>query len=168
MKKYKVLERHIGEDPYKPYIPGSEETGTRSLPATDAKALIDLGLLGEIDDDDSVQQTEDQGSDQAGEVADLRRQLEDQGVVLQTRLEEIGTLEQRLADTNGALAKAQAELTELQQGQSDLQAKFDAVTSDLAKANEVNADLTKQIEASASKPSAKAGAKGAEKPASSE
>jgi hypothetical protein len=51
MKQYKVLETHIGDDPHNPYVPGDETYGTRTMPATDAKELIDLGLLEEIDDE---------------------------------------------------------------------------------------------------------------------
>lgn len=47
MKTYKVLERHIGENAQEPYKPGD----TRELSAADAKALVDLGLLQEVEDE---------------------------------------------------------------------------------------------------------------------
>lgn len=51
MKTYKVLETHIGDDPHNAYVPGDETYGTRTMAATEAKALLDLGLLAEIEEE---------------------------------------------------------------------------------------------------------------------
>ena len=47
MKTYKVLETHIGDRPHDPYQPGE----TRDLTATDAKRLVEQGLLEEAADE---------------------------------------------------------------------------------------------------------------------
>lgn len=44
MKTYKVLEKHIGENPHDPYEPGD----TREMSAVDAKTLLDLKLIEEM------------------------------------------------------------------------------------------------------------------------
>lgn len=50
MKTYTVVEKHIGDDPHNPYVPGDEKYGTRTMTAADAKPLLDLNLIAEIPD----------------------------------------------------------------------------------------------------------------------
>ncbi|MBB4858266.1 putative membrane protein [Novosphingobium chloroacetimidivorans] len=67
MKTYKVLETHIGDDPYNPYVPGDEKYGTRTMSATVAKALLDLGLLGEIEEEAPVEAAVDNPAEKPAE-----------------------------------------------------------------------------------------------------
>jgi hypothetical protein len=69
MKQYKVLETHIGDDPHNPYVPGDETYGTRTMLATDAKELIGLGLLEEIEGEPKTDEPQADADDKSKPAA---------------------------------------------------------------------------------------------------
>lgn len=77
MKKFEVLETHLGDKLYKP---GDPETGTRMAEPDEVRHLVDLGVLKPIGgDDDTAQAGGDANAKGSAEdaalIADLRAQI---------------------------------------------------------------------------------------------
>ena len=149
MKKYKVLAIHIGEDPQNPYVPGDEERGTRSLAVQDAKALLELGLLGELDDGDGVT---DSGLD-AGtpEIVVLQLTIDEQAGTIESLRGEVEDLQSRLASKGQSFDAIAADLGTLRQAHTDLVAAHETAQSDLAAAQVSISKLSKPSDEPADK-----------------
>jgi len=126
MKTYKVLETHIGDDPLNPYVPGDQKYGTRTMPASEAKTLIEMGLLAADDD---------HAADQAADVVDLetadqfreRHQHE-----LDRAAEDNAKLTDQVRDTCARAEKAEAELAQLREADAGASAAAAAANARIA------------------------------------